>query len=470
MPSRNKVALVGLFAQLVYGQAGWPLPEMHPQQIDNIGHYVLGEMAKEHIPGLALGIYSRGRILLAKGYGLANVELEVAVKPETIFQSGSTGKQFVSAAVMMLVEEGKVGLDDSIVKYFPNAPATWKGILVKNLLSHTSGLAEYESPERSGPKGPFYLRLDFTEDELVDKIEALPIESAPGEKWNYRNTNYVLLGVMIHKVTGKFYADYLQERIFKPLQMNATRLISDSDIIPNRSAGYEWDGEKLRNQDWVSPTFNSTADGTLYFNVLDLAKWDEALYGTSLLKQTSLDRMWTIYPLNNGKPNPAHYGFAWSINTVNGHKVIEHGGAWQGFTCHIARYVDDSLTVVVLTNLAGAKPSLMAHTVAGMLKPAVMPPPPKEHKEITVDAKLFDGYVGKYELSSDFVLAVTREGNRLFAQATSQPRVELFAEGPKDYFVKVIDAQITFVTDAQGRATEIILHQGGNDNHAKRVD
>jgi len=252
--------------------------------------------------------------------------------------------------------------------------------------------------------------------------------------------------------------------------MNATRLISDSDIIPNRSAGYEWDGEKLRNQDWVSPTFNSTADGTLYFNVLDLAKWDEALYGTSLLKQTSLDRMWTIYPLNNGKPNPAHYGFAWSINTVNGHKVIEHGGAWQGFTCHIARYVDDSLTVVVLTNLAGAKPSLMAHTVAGMLKPAVMPPPPKEHKEITVDAKLFDGYVGKYELSSDFVLAVTREGNRLFAQATSQPRVELFAEGPKDYFVKVIDAQITFVTDAQGRATEIILHQGGNDNHAKRVD
>ena len=275
---------------------------------------------------------------------------------------------------------------------------------------------------------------------------------------------------MIHKVTGKFYADYLQERIFKPLQMNATRLISDSDIIPNRSAGYEWDGEKLRNQDWVSPTFNSTADGTLYFNVLDLAKWDEALYGTSLLKQTSLDRMWTIYPLNNGKPNPAHYGFAWSINTVNGHKVIEHGGAWQGFTCHIARYVDDSLTVVVLTNLAGAKPSLMAHTVAGMLKPAVMPPPPKEHKEITVDAKLFDGYVGKYELSSDFVLAVTREGNRLFAQATSQPRVELFAEGPKDYFVKVIDAQITFVTDAQGRATEIILHQGGNDNHAKRVD
>jgi len=463
-------ALGWLVVGVLYGQSGQALPDLGAQKIADIGHYVLGEMAKEHIPGVAVGIYSRGRILLAKGYGLANVELEAPVKPETIFQSGSTGKQFVSAAIMMLVEEGKVGLEDSIVKYFPNAPASWKGILVKNLLSHTSGLAEYESPERSGPKGPFYLRLDFTEDELVDKIEALPIESAPGAKWNYRNTNYVLLGVMIHKVTGKFYADYLQERIFKPLHMNATRLISDADIIPNRSAGYEWAGEKLRNQDWVSPTFNSTADGTLYFNVLDLAKWDEALYGTSLLKQESLDLMWTVFPLNDGKPNPAHYGFAWSINAVNGHKVIEHGGAWQGFTCHIARYVDNSLTVVVLTNLAQAKPSLIAHTVAGMIIPAVMPPPPKEHKEIAVDAKLFDGYVGKYELSPDFILTVTHEGNRLFAQATSQPKVELFAEGPKDYFLKVIDAQITFVTDAQGRAIEAILHQGGNDSHAKRVD
>src|SRR5262249_28071467 len=184
--------------------------------VSTIDRFVREEMAAEQIPGLAVGVYSRGNILLAKGYGLANVELNVPVKPETIFQSGSVGKQFVSAAVMMLVEEGKVGLDDSIVKYFPNAPASWKPILVKNLLSHTSGLAEYESLERRGPKGPFYLRLDFSEDELVEKVEALPIEFAPGDQWSYRNTNYLLLGILIHKVTGQFYADYLRERIFKP--------------------------------------------------------------------------------------------------------------------------------------------------------------------------------------------------------------------------------------------------------------
>lgn len=347
---------------------------LDPQRLKSIDSFIATEMAREKIPGLALGIYSRGQILLAKGYGQASVELGVAVKPETIFQSGSVGKQFISAAIMMLVEEGKLSLDDSITKYFPEAPATWKPILIKNLLSHTSGLAEYESDERIGPNGPFYLRLDFTEDELVKKIEALPVEWAPGDKWDYRNTNYVLLGILIHKITGKPYYDFLDERIFKPLGMTSTRLISDRDIIPNRAAGYELEAGQLKNQEWVSPTFNSTADGTLYFNVPDMAKWDAALYGTQLLKRSSLDRIWTVYPLNDGKPNPAGYGFGWEIGKQQGHKRIEHGGAWQGFTCDIARYPDDNLTVVVLTNLAGARPGMMAQTIAGFTDSALMPP------------------------------------------------------------------------------------------------
>jgi CubicO group peptidase (beta-lactamase class C family) len=314
-----------------------PRPPLDPQRRTAIDSFITTQMVHQKIPGLALGIYSRGQILLVKGYGQANVELGVPVKPESIFQSGSVGKQFISAAIMMLVEEGKLSLDDSLTKYFSEARAAWKSILIKNLLSHTSGLAEYESEERIGPKGAFYLRLDFTEDELVTKIEALPIEAAPGDKWDYRNTNYVLLGVLIHRITGKPYYEFLDERIFKPLGMTSTRLISDRDIIPNRAAGYEIDNGQLKNQEWVSPTFNSTADGTLYFNVLDLAKWDAALYGAQLLKQSSMDHIWTIYPLNDGKPNPAGYGFGWSIGKQQEHKRIEHGGAWQGFTCDIAR-------------------------------------------------------------------------------------------------------------------------------------
>lgn len=355
-------------------QAQAALPPLSPQQISAIDHFVSAQMKNRQIPGIAVGVYSRGQLLLAKGYGMSDVELSVPVKAETVFQSGSVGKQFVSAAILMLVEEGKVNLDDSIVKYFPDAPESWKPIQVKNLLSHTSGLAEYESPDRIGPKGPFYLRLDFTEDELVAKIEALPIDFKPGEKWSYRNTNYVLLGVIIHKVTGKFYADFLQERIFKPLGMTSTRLISQADIIPNRASGYELHHGELKNQEWVSPTFDSTADGTLYFNVLDIAKWDGVLYGTALLKQTSLDRMWTVYALNDGKPNPAHYGFGWAMEPMNGHRTTQHGGAWQGFTCFFLRYPDDNLSVAVLTNLAGGAPRMFARVVAGLINPALMPP------------------------------------------------------------------------------------------------
>jgi CubicO group peptidase (beta-lactamase class C family) len=219
------------------------------------------------------------------------------------------------------------------------------------------------------------VRLDFTEDELVARIEALPIEWAPGDKWSYRNTNYVLLGILIHKITGKPYYEFLNERIFKPFGMASTQLISERDIILNRAAGYEIDKGQLKNQEWVSPTFNSTADGSLYFNVLDLAKWDGALYGTHLLKQSSLDRIWTVYTLNDGKLNPAGYGFGWVIGKQNDHKRIEHSGGWQGFTCRISRYPDDNLTVVVLTNLdeGHSNPGPIAHVTAGLVDPALLP-------------------------------------------------------------------------------------------------
>ena len=347
---------------------------LNAQQVQAIDSFVTTEMAQRHIPGVAIGVYSRGTILLAKGYGLANVELNVPVKPETVFESGSVGKQFTSAAVMMLAQDGKLSLDDSIVKYFPDAPEAWKPILIKNLLSQTSGIPDYDTPELAGPKGPFYLRLDFTEGQLLSKIEALPLEWAPGAKWGYSNTNYVLLGILIHRVTGMPYAEFLEKRIFKPLGMTSTRVISQSDVIPNRASGYLMDASgQLRNQPWVSPTFDSTADGSLYLNILDMAKWDAALYGTELLSQSSLEQMWTVYPLNDGKPNPGPYGFGWWIREQTNHRVLEHDGAWQGFTCDISRYPDDSLTIVVLTNLVPTDPRHMAHVIAGLADPALMP-------------------------------------------------------------------------------------------------
>jgi CubicO group peptidase (beta-lactamase class C family) len=325
-------------------------------QADAVDTYIRAEMAKQHIPGLALLVSRGGEVTRAQGYGMANVELQVPVKPETIFQSGSVGKQFTATAVMMLVEEGKVGLEDPLTKYFPDAPASWTQVTIRELLSHTAGFTDY-------PK-TFDFRKDYTEADLIKIVEGIPLAFPPGTKWSYSNLGFLTLGVVIHKVTGEFYGDFLQERIFRPLGMSTTRIISEADIVPNRSAGYRIVKGELKNQEWVSPTLNTTADGALYFSIVDLAKWDAALYTEKLLKRSSLEQMWTVAKLKDGKSNSGDYGFGWSIETKNGHHVVDHGGAWQGFRTQISRYVDDKITVVVLANLDEAKPRTIADHVA----------------------------------------------------------------------------------------------------------
>lgn len=333
-------------------------PAFAADQPNAVDDYVRAEMEKQHVPGLALLVSRGGQIVRAQGYGLANVELQVPVKPETIFQSGSVGKQFTATAVMMLVEQGKIGLDDPLTKYFPDAPATWKLVTIRELLSHTAGFTDY-------PKD-FDMQKDYNEDDLIKVVEKIPLAYTPGTKWDYSNLGFLTLGIVIHKVTGEFYGDFLQERIFRPLGMTTTRIISEADIVPNRSAGYRLVKGELKNQEWVSPKLNTTADGSLYFSILDLAKWDAALYTDQLLKQSSFDQMWTIAKLSNGQPNSGHYGFGWFIETKKGHRVIEHAGSWQGFKTQISRYVDNELTVVVLSNLDSAKPVVFADHVAEM--------------------------------------------------------------------------------------------------------
>jgi CubicO group peptidase (beta-lactamase class C family) len=323
---------------------------------DEVAQFVRSEMEQQHIPGLALLVSRNGRPVRTEGYGLANVELRSPVKAETIFQSGSVGKQFTATAVMMLVEEGKVRLEDPITKYFPQAPAWWKEVTIRELLSHTAGFTDY-------PKD-FDMRKDYGEDELLRIVGAIPQVYPPGTKWDYSNLGYLTLGILIHRVTGEFYGDFLQQKIFKPLGMSTTRIIDEADIIPNRSAGYRWVNGRLKNQEWVSPVLNTTADGSLYFSILDLAKWDAALYTERLLRRSSLKQMWTVATLINGQPNPGHYGYGWFVTRKKGHQVVQHEGQWQGFETQISRYLDDKLTVVVLTNLAEAKPERIADGVA----------------------------------------------------------------------------------------------------------
>ncbi|MGZ4789097.1 MAG: serine hydrolase domain-containing protein [Terriglobales bacterium] len=323
-----------------------------------VDDYVAAEMKAEQSPGVALAIVKNGTIVKLKGYGFANLEHMVPVHPDTIFQSGSVGKQFTAAGVLMLVEQGAVGLDDPIGKYFENAPAAWNNIKVRSLLSHTSGIPDYESAHSLD------LRRDYTEDELLKFAETLPPDFAPGTKWKYSNTGYVLLGILIHKVTGEFYGDFLREHIWQPLGMETTRIISESDIVPNRADGYRNVKGEWKHQEWVAPTLNTTADGSLYLTAIDMVKWDAELRARKLLKPKSYEAWWTPIKLNDG--SLTHYGFGWFLERAGNEKLIEHTGQWQGFKSHIARYVDEDLTVIVLANLEDGDTKKIAHAVAEM--------------------------------------------------------------------------------------------------------
>jgi CubicO group peptidase (beta-lactamase class C family) len=235
-----------------------------------VHEFVKDAMQKFQIPDLSLGILHDNQIIHAKGYGYSNVEHQIPVKLETVFQSGSVDKQFTSMAIMILIERGKLGLDNTINKYFADASIAWSNITVRHLLTHTSGMNNYPDD--------FNFRADYTEDEIYREIKKISLAFQPGEQWDYSNLGYIMLRILIRRMTNQFYGDFLKEHVFNPLGMTMTRVINKDDIIPNRASGYEFVNSELKNQQWVSPTLNTMADGALYLNVHDMVKWDAALY------------------------------------------------------------------------------------------------------------------------------------------------------------------------------------------------
>jgi CubicO group peptidase (beta-lactamase class C family) len=235
---------------------------------------------------------------------------------------------------------------------------------VRALLTHTAGIADYTD-------STFDYRKDYTEDQLVRFAASRPLDFTPGERWSYSNTGYVLLGALIHRVTGRFYGDVLQQLIFSPLGMRTTRIISEADLVPNRAAGYQLVGGRLKNQDWVSPSLNTTADGSLYFSIDDLVRWASALDRQQRPDSAVLRQAWSPVRLNDGGLYP--YGFGWDLTPQRGHRRIGHTGSWQGFKTAIYRYPEFNLTVIALANLDDAEPGTMAEAIAGLLEPDLVP-------------------------------------------------------------------------------------------------
>ena len=328
---------------------------------DKADDFVQASMKKWGTPGVSVAVIQNGKVVKLKGYGFANLEHRVKVTPETVFQSGSVGKQFTAALVMKLVEDGKIKLDDSVRKYLPDASPSWEKVTVRHLLTHTGGLSD--------PYVKLDLRKDYSEDELLKIDGEIPMLYQPGEKWSYSNMGYHVLGFLCSKIGGKFYGDQLVSRILVPAGMKTARIISESDIVLNRSAGYEIVDGKPSNQSWVSPKLNTTGDGSLYISLIDMVNWNLALDGEKVLSKSIKEQIWTSGVLNDG--SKTNYGFGWMLGPVNGHKHIGHNGAWQGFRTSIRRFPDDNIAVIVLANSNSADPHKLAQQVAGCYVPAL---------------------------------------------------------------------------------------------------
>jgi len=344
-------ALVLLLAATVVAQ---PAPVV--AQNDNIDDLIEAEMHKQNIPGLSLAVIKDGEILKAKGYGLANLKLKLQAKPETVYRIASVSKQFIATGIMLLVQEGKVGLDDPISKYLEGTPATWKTITVRHLLTHTSGIVR-EAPGFD----PHKIQTDAN---VIKTAYSLPLRFAPGEKWEYTNTGYFALAEIIRKVSGQPWNEYLSKKVFKPSGMDTTYPTNSEVNVPNLAQGYV-DNDKLKNADyWLA----LRPSGAFLSSVLDLAKWDAVLYSDKILNASTRHQMWTPVKLNDGTSFP--YGFGWELGSFRGHKLVHHGGGMSGFRAEFARFVDDRLTIIILMNLDDVDKDSILYGVAGFFLPS----------------------------------------------------------------------------------------------------
>ncbi len=361
--SARTLATFVLVATLPVGLATASADALDVAAVDAV---VSERMEAQGTPGVAVAIVRGEDVLLAKGYGFANLEHQVPVGPKTMFQSGSVGKMFTAAGVMALVEDGRLDLDSSILTWLPEGPESWRPITLRHLLSHTSGIPDYTSNTLD------YTR-EYSEADLVEMAAALELEFPAGARWNYSNTGYVLLGVITGRVAQKPYWEHLRERIWDPAGVPTMRVNFAADVVPHRAAGYEREGEVMLNQAWVAPSLNSTADGSLLFSLEDMIAWNEAVRKRSVLSSESWEATLTPIELSSGNTYP--YGFGWAITELRGKPVHEHGGGWQGFRTQYTRYVDADVAIVVLANGADTDPAGIAEAVAAVVDPELGPDP-----------------------------------------------------------------------------------------------
>ncbi len=515
---------------------------------------MLLEQFKPDETGCAALVAKGGQIIYHKAFGLANMELNVPMQPEMVFRIGSITKQFTAISILQLMEQGKLSLQDDITRFIPDYPTHAYSITIEHLLTHTSGIKSYTNMDNYIEN----VRTDMKPAELIDVFKNQPMEFAPGTKWNYNNSGFFLLGYIIEKISGKSYADYIQENIFTPVGMTSTCFGSDSKIIKNRAYGYQPGYEGTENSMYCSMTQPYSA-GSIMSTVGDLFKWHQALYAGKLVKKETLERALTEYKLKDGKGT--NYGYGFSLSQLQGSPTVEHGGGIFGYLTFAVYLPKEDVYVALFSNNTAKAPEFSALKMAAMAigKPlqidGITPDEPtldqyagiyvneagrevtvkregthlsatlsrsgtrklfplekdkflledaffyvtfnrdaagkigsfesddrgrldtwkltekkiEEKETVTVSEATLDRYTGEFELQPGFTITFTREGNRLFTQATGQQKFEIFAESETKFFLKVVDAQVEFVAEPGAKVNKIVLYQGGQKIEGKRI-
>ncbi len=414
---------------------------------------MLGAAFPADRPGAAVLVKRGEEVLLRKGYGMANLELGVALRPDSVFEIGSITKQFTAAGILLLAERGQLRLDDDITRYLTDFPTHGKQITIQHLLTHTSGVADYTRL----PEWAAHMRDDLPPAAVAALFKDKPLDFAPGERWAYDNSGYFLLGMVIEKVAGKDYGQFMMDEIFRPLGMKSTRYGSNADLILHRASGYEKAGDRFVNAEYHSMT-QPFAAGALVSDVDDLAIWDRALYGESLLKQATLLRMFTPGRLSSGATT--RYANGWIFGSLGEHAVVWHNGSIPGFASALLRVPDQRLLVVVLSNDGSHQPSPDAWARRLAARVLGVPERPPTLPAGALDAAALDGYVGVYVDEDKVKRTVSRDGSHLFAQRQGGEKAELLPTA-RDRFVYLdYPVELTFQRDAQGRVSGALLDPG----------
>lgn len=454
---KRMLKTVAARAALALAMAGLSAPAVCAPAVDTYAGradaVVRDYVGQDLFSGVVL-VAKHGRPVFSKGFGAANREWAVANTVDTRFLIGSITKQFTAAAIMRLVDEHKLALDDAVGKYVQDLPASWQTVTLRQLLQHSSGIPRYTALDAFDDT---LIRLKHTPRQIIELVKDQPLEFVPGTQFRYDNTGYVLLGCVIEAASGLSYRDYLEQKLLKPLGLANTGYSDGRQILARAAQGYT-DGAGGVRREGPGDMSNTYAAGAMYASAGDLLAWQQKLTAGQVLGQDSTAAMFT----DGGH----HYGLGWYVQQRFGHRVLEHGGSLGGFNSMLAYYPDDGLTVIVLGNLGDM--DVVEGIADGLARLALGVAP--AHREVEVDPRSLSRIVGRYQLAPDVVLTVSRKGRQMSTRLTGQRELNIYPEGAHRYFLKAVDAQLEFDGADPARAGYVILHQNGQQMKAPRID